>query len=71
MKAGSERLQADETSTARGTLRRGRGLAITLELDRQAAEALRWELRKLARRYGTDVAHFRVETVKREEEPSM
>jgi hypothetical protein len=36
-------------------------LEIRAELDRQAIEALRLELRRLARRHGTDAARLRVE----------
>jgi hypothetical protein len=36
-------------------------LEITAELDRQALEALRLELSRLARRHGTDVGRVRIE----------
>jgi len=44
------------------------GLKITGELDRQAAEVLRLELQRLARRYGYEIADFRVEPI--EDAPS-
>jgi hypothetical protein len=38
-----------------------RRLEVTGTLDRRAAEALYLEMRRLARRYGVDVAEFRIE----------
>jgi len=47
------------------------GLRITLDLDRRAAEALRLELRSLARRHGRDPDAIRFEIAPRKPEPSM
>lgn len=48
----------------------GRVLRVTLELDRQAAEVLRLELRRLARRHGVDPDTIRCEIVPAPPEPS-
>jgi hypothetical protein len=46
-------------------------LRISLDLDRRAAEALRLELRRLARRHGLDPDAIRFETAPRPPEPAM
>lgn len=38
---------------------------ITGDLDRQAAEALELELRRLAQRHGVEITELRIETVER------
>lgn len=41
-------------------------LEITGDLDRHTAEALRLEIRHLAKRYGVDINAFRIEAVQEE-----
>lgn len=55
------------TSKTARTLRR---VALTAALDREEAEALRLEIRRLAKRCGVELASLRVERVARPGAPS-